>query len=49
MDQEYTAIQEIKGSLINGWLKVLGQAIQAGVSLPRDEVHMKLFLNKLTS
>jgi SWI/SNF related-matrix-associated actin-dependent regulator of chromatin subfamily C len=49
MDQEYTAIQEIKGSLINEWLKVLGQAIQAGVSLRRDEVLMKLFLNKPTS
>jgi SWI/SNF related-matrix-associated actin-dependent regulator of chromatin subfamily C len=49
MDQEYTAIQEIKGPLINEWLKVLGQAFQAGISLPRDEVLMKLFLNKPTS
>jgi SWI/SNF related-matrix-associated actin-dependent regulator of chromatin subfamily C len=49
MDQEYTAIQEIKGSLIIEWLKILGQAFQAGVSLPRDEVLMKLFLNKPTS
>ncbi|TVU15567.1 hypothetical protein EJB05_39095 [Eragrostis curvula] len=37
MDQEHTTIQEIKGSLINEWLKVLGHAFQAGVSLPRDE------------
>ncbi|KAK3142284.1 hypothetical protein QOZ80_4BG0344620 [Eleusine coracana subsp. coracana] len=49
MDQEYTTIQEIKGSLINDWLNVLGQAFQAGISLPRDEVLTQLFLNKPTS
>ncbi|XP_062225933.1 SWI/SNF complex subunit SWI3A homolog [Phragmites australis] len=48
MEQEYTTIQQIKGSLVNEWLKVLGQAFQAGVSLPRDEVLTKLFLNKET-
>ncbi|XP_062184335.1 SWI/SNF complex subunit SWI3A homolog [Phragmites australis] len=48
MEQEYTTIQQIKGSLIDEWLKVLEQAFQSGVSLPRDEVLMKLFLNKTT-
>uniref|UniRef100_A0A0A9G4S9 ATSWI3A n=1 Tax=Arundo donax TaxID=35708 RepID=A0A0A9G4S9_ARUDO len=49
MDQEYTTIQQIKGSLVNEWLKVLGQAFRSGMSLPRDEVLMNLFLNKATS
>ncbi|KAL6650907.1 hypothetical protein ACP70R_009832 [Stipagrostis hirtigluma subsp. patula] len=48
MEQEYTTIQQIKGSLIDEWLKVLEQAFQAGVSLPRDEVLTKLFLNNPT-
>ena len=45
MDQEYTTIQQMKGSLMNEWLKVLEHAFRAGVSLPRDELLTKLFLN----
>jgi SWI/SNF related-matrix-associated actin-dependent regulator of chromatin subfamily C len=45
MDQEYTAIQQMKGSLMNEWIKVLEHAFRAGVSLPRDELLTKLLLN----
>ncbi|KAJ1271549.1 hypothetical protein BS78_06G135600 [Paspalum vaginatum] len=46
MEQEYTSVQQTKGSFMNEWLKVLEQAFRAGVSLPRDELLTKLFLNK---
>lgn len=48
MEQEYTSIQQTKGSFMNEWLKVLEQAFRAGVSLPRDELLTKLFLNRPT-
>ncbi|OEL13257.1 SWI/SNF complex subunit SWI3A [Dichanthelium oligosanthes] len=48
MEQEYTTMQQMKESLMNEWLKVVEQAFRAGVSLPRDELLTKLFLNKAT-
>ncbi|KAF8703472.1 hypothetical protein HU200_032279 [Digitaria exilis] len=46
MEQEYTIIQQMKLSLLNEWLKVLEQAYRSGMSLPRDELLIKLFLNQ---
>ncbi|KAG2572871.1 hypothetical protein PVAP13_7KG205900 [Panicum virgatum] len=46
MEQEYTTMQQMQGSLMNEWLKALEQAFRAGVSLPRDELLIKLFLDK---
>jgi len=42
-------MQQMQGSLMNEWLKALEQAFRAGVSLPRDELLIKLFLNKASS
>lgn len=48
MEQEYTIMQQMKVSLLNEWLKVLEQAYRSGMSLPRDELLIKLFLNQPT-
>ncbi|CAN6276033.1 unnamed protein product [Urochloa humidicola] len=49
MEQEQDIMKQMKGSLMNEWLKVFEQAFQAGVSLPRDELLIKLFLNQPTA
>ncbi|NP_001406552.1 hypothetical protein SEVIR_7G149800v4 [Setaria viridis] len=49
MEQEHATTQQVKGSLVNEWLKVLEQAFRTGVSLPRDELLIKLFLNQSTA
>ncbi|CAN6268263.1 unnamed protein product [Urochloa humidicola] len=49
MEQEDAIMQQMKGSLMNEWLKVLEQAFRAGVSLPRDELLIQLFLNQPTA
>jgi SWI/SNF related-matrix-associated actin-dependent regulator of chromatin subfamily C len=49
MELEHATMRQMKGSLMNEWLKVLEQAIRTGVSVPRDELLIKLFLNQSTA